>query len=139
MDEQLLKQAHASLCITWGTDAPFEIGKVRAEKIGYAQIPCVVVSVTCRDADLSALVPIVRQRVYTELASLGWTPDDIEFRPMTQRNRRRKFTDGNERSETYGRNKFGNEYRFSFEMGRDLARATFQGFGSFKSIPTKEA
>jgi len=136
--EALLKTVHNSLAVRFGTTAPYHIGWVEAEKIGFAGIRAVVCNVFCRDEDLSALVPIVRQRVYTELASRGWGPDDIEFRPTTQRGRRRKFTDTNESSESHGREKFGMEYRFSFEMKRELGAATFQGGGSFKKLPTKE-
>ncbi len=132
--EQLLKAAHNSLGIIWGTTGPYAIGPVSAERIGYAQDPCVVVTVTCRDEDLSSLVPITRQRVYRELAERGWTPDDIAFTPTTQRGRRRRFVDGNEASETLGKNKMGVEYRFSFGMERGLARETFVGFGSFRTL-----
>jgi hypothetical protein len=64
MDEQLLKAAHASLCIRWGTTDPYAIARVSAERVGYAQDPCVVVTVTCRDEDLSSLVPVTRQHVW---------------------------------------------------------------------------
>jgi hypothetical protein len=133
----ILKQAHSSLCIRFGTDAPFAIGPIRGEKVGYAQDPCVALDVTCRDEDLSALVPIVRQRVYGELAERGWGPDDVQFTPMTLRWRRRKFRDENESSSSYGRDKFGIAYRFTFRMESELARATFTGFGSFRPLPDR--
>jgi hypothetical protein len=137
-NEALLRQAHSSLCIRWGTTAPYAIGRVSAEKVGYAQIPSVVVSVTCRDADVSALVPIVRQRVFAELVERGWTDDVIAFSPSVQRGRRRKFRDENESSETCGRDKFGNEHRFRFDIAdRAFAAATFQGFGSFARLPER--
>lgn len=135
MSEDLLRAASRSLAIRWGTDAPYSIGHVSAEKVGYAQIPSVVVSVICRDEDVPALVPIVRQRVFAELAERGWPDEQIEFRPNVQRGRRRKFTDENESSESHGRAKFGVEQRFRFEMRRELAQATFQGFGSFARLP----
>ena len=134
MDDSLLKAVHESLCIRFGTTAPYAIGQVTAEKVGYAQIPSVVVTVTCRDEDVGALVPIVRQRVYGELAERGWTADDVEFRPSMMRGRRRKFRDENESSRSHGRDKFGVEYRFRFDMGRALASATFVGFGSFRPL-----
>ena len=133
----LLKQAHASLCIRWGTTAPFHIGTVSAEKVGFAQLPSVVVTVVCRDEDISSLVPVVRQRVYGELAERGWTPDDIGFTPSTQQGRRRKFVDQNEESESTGRGKFGTEYRFWFDMVRDLAKATLVRGGSFAVLPER--
>jgi hypothetical protein len=134
---ELLRSMHASLCIRFGTTAPYKIGKVRGEKVGYAQIPSLVLDVYCRDEDLGALVPIVRQYVYGELAERGWSADDLGFVPGTMRGRRRKFRDENESSESYGRDKFGIEYQFRFDMNRELAAATFVGFGSFKSIPEK--
>lgn len=133
----LLKLAHGSLCIRFGTTAPFSIGRVSAERVGYAQDPCLTLNVVVRDEDLPALVPIVRQRVYGELAERGWTADDIAFTPSTMRGRRRKFRDENESSESFGRDKFGTEYAFRFHMERELAAATFVGFGSFRSLPTK--
>lgn len=135
MNIDLLKTMHSSLCITFATDAPYSIGGISGERVGYAQDPCVVLTVVCRDEDLSALVPVVRQRLYGELAERGWTPDNVAFTPSTQRNRRRKFRDGNERSASFGRDKFGMEYRFTFLMDSHLASATFAGFGSFRSIP----
>lgn len=138
MDESLLKAMHSSLTISWGTHAPFAIGRISGEKVGYAQLPSVVLSVFCREEDMSHLVPIVRQRVYGELAERGWSPDDIGFQPGVQRNRRRKFRDENEASDSYGRDKFGIEFRFRFDMGRELAAATFAGGGSFKPIPNAQ-
>src|SRR5262245_5919496 len=132
---ELLRAMHSSLCIRFGTTAPYAIGAIRAERVGYAQDPCVVLDVYCPDDSLSALVPIVRQRVYGELASRGWNPESVEFTPSTMRDRRRKSRDENESSESYGREKFGNHYVFRFRMARELAAATFVGFGSFRSIP----
>jgi hypothetical protein len=138
LNESLLRQAHSSLCIRWGTTAPYAIGRVSAEKVGYAQIPSVVVTITCRDEDVSALVPIVRQRVFAELAERGWANEVIGFGPSVQRGRRRKFRDENESSETHGRDKFGNEQRFRFDIAdRAFAAATFQGFGSFAQLPER--
>jgi hypothetical protein len=135
-NEELLKAMHSSLTIRWGTSAPFHIGPISGEKVGFAQDPSVVLTVICREEDLSALVPIVRQRVYGELAERGWTPDDIGFTPGTQRNRRRKFIDQNESSDSYGKAKFGMEYRFRFDIvTARMKAATFSGGGSFKPIP----
>src|SRR3954468_3874833 len=133
----LLKDLHASLCIRFGSTAPYRIGRVSAERVGFAQDPCLTLNVMVRDEDLSSVVPIVRQAVYRELAERGWTPDDIAFTPSTMRGRRRKFIDGNESSQSYGRHKFGTEYAFRFHMERELAATTFVGFGSFRSLPTR--
>lgn len=137
VNEALLRTAHSSLCIRWGTNAPFAIGHVSAEKIGFASDPCVVVTVDCRDEDVSSLVPVVRQRVFAELAERGWENQVIEFVPSVQRNRRRRFVDQNEESESYGRNKFGHEHRFSYRMvDPEFAKATFTR-GSYAQLPER--
>lgn len=139
MNDDLLKSIHSSLCIRFGTSAPFLIDGIRAERVGYARIPGAIADVICREEDIPALVPIVRQRIYGELAERGWTPDDIQFQPTVQRGRRRKFVDGNESSESFGANKFGVEHRFLFEMERELAQATFPvGAGSFARLPSRQ-
>jgi len=131
---ELLRGLHTSLCVRFGTDVPFAIGRARAVKVGYAQDPCVVVDVFCRDEDMSALVPIVRQRVFGELAERGWHAGEVEFTPHTMRGRRRRFVDENESSPTVGRSKMGQEYEFRFLMSRALASATFAGGGSFAKL-----
>lgn len=137
--EELLRDIHKSLVIRFGTTAPFAIGAVRAEKRGFASIPMVVVDVDCRDEDVSALVPIVRQRVFGELAERGWNDHHIAFKPMVQRNRRRRFTDQNESSESFGKNKFGNQHLFSFEiLTPTLKQATFAAGGSFARLPDRK-
>jgi hypothetical protein len=135
---ELLKQIHSSLCIRFGTQAPYEIGKIRAERVGFASIPTVTFDVSCRQEDVSSLVPILRQRMYGELAERGWTPDDVEFSPTVGGSYRgRMFVDQNEESESFGRKKKGVRLEFRWEMKKDLAAATFVGFGSFKSLPDK--
>lgn len=140
-ERELLVGLHASLAVRFGTSAPFTIGAIRGVKVGFAQDPCVVCDVVCRDGDLSSLVPIVRQHVYRELSGRGWdVREDAElvaFTPSTQRGRRRRFVDANESSETFGRNRMGMSYEFRFLMSHALAAATFVGFGSFKTIPNR--
>ena len=41
-------------------------------------------------------------------------------------------------SDSYGRRKRGREWTFHFEMSRELAKATFVGFGSFKQLPERQ-
>ena len=38
--EQLLRSMHRSLAVRWGTTAPFTIGRVRCEQVGFARIAC---------------------------------------------------------------------------------------------------
>ena len=140
-DQDLLISAHTSLCIRWGTIAPYCVGGIRGERVGYAQDPHVVVSVSCHSRYIPALVPIVRQRVYGELAERGWDPLKIEFTPNVMTMRKRKFRDGNESSPTYGKNKIAESHEFRFLMLPELARATFHGpgmSGYMRSIPNRE-
>jgi hypothetical protein len=138
--EGLLRAAHRSLCIRFGTSAPYELGRVRAQKIGYAQIPRVVMDVVCRERDVDALIPIVRQRVYGELAERGWDDSVLAFRPSVgmDSRRRAKFTDGNESSESFGRSKMGCRMTVGFDIvDAEFRHATFRGFGSFASLPSR--
>src|SRR4051812_27172016 len=108
--DQLVRAAASSLAISWHTGAPFAIGKIRAERVGFASLPGVVLNVYCREADLPGVIPVVRQRVYGELAERGWRPEDISVVPMVSTGRTRKYRDENERSDSHGRNKMGVEY-----------------------------
>lgn len=138
VDHDLLKALHSSLCVRFGTTAPYSLGRTLAERVGFACDPCVAISVHCRPEDVPALVPIVRQHVYGELAERGWSPEDIEFTPMVQQRRTRIFVDENESSQSLGKRKRGAEHRFTFRMHRQLAAETFVGGGTFKTLPEKE-
>ena len=142
-NEELLRELHNSLAVRFGTTAPYAIGPTSAEKVGFAQIPSTATRVNCREEDVSALVPIVRQRVYAELAERGWSHEHLEFRPSVREERRGRhvfFIDENESSEAYGTRKRGREYTFHFDMRQELAKATFdpsKGFGSFRRLPER--
>lgn len=139
VNEELLRELHSSLCITFGTNAPFAIGRVTGERVGYASDPAVAIQVKVRDEDLSTLVPIVRQRVFAELAERGWENELIEFTPSVRRGRLLYFVDENEASRSKGKRKRGHDYTFHFWMKPELAKATFAGAGSFARIPNREA
>jgi hypothetical protein len=137
IDERLLKQVHSSLLVTFGTNAPYALGKVSAAKIGFASTPVVTVSVWCQQHVVGALVPVVRQRVYRELAERGWTPDDIDFCPSLGGSYRwRLFTDENPASPSCGKRKRGCALELHFEMGHELAEVAFPRWaGSFQALP----
>lgn len=142
--EDLLKSAHASLAVRWGTSAPFAIGKVRPQRIGFASIPCVTVTVNCRRESIPAMVPILRQCIYGELAERGWTPDDVEFTPSVEcSGRERLFVDENDSSPSCGRRKRGIVAEFRWEMKPELARQTFDprvrpgGNGYYATLPER--
>ncbi len=115
-DQALLVQAHTSLAIHWGTTAPFKIGKIYCRRIGFANDPMIEVEVNVKDCDVPALVPILRQRIYGELAERGWAPEAIDFKPSVQTGRRRKFVDENEYSESFGKNKIAETHLYHWLM-----------------------
>ena len=116
--EQLLRDAAASLCSDWLTDAPFQMSELRIEKVGFAEIPVVFVMAACPPKAVPAMVPVVRQFVFRELESAGIENGIVEFTPSVQEQRRLRFVDCNEHSPTKGRNKVGRLYRFAFEIKR---------------------
>jgi len=68
--EQLLRETAASLCCDMLTDAPFQMGELQIEKVGFAEIPVALVMVACPPKAISAIAPLVRQFVYRKLD--GW-------------------------------------------------------------------
>lgn len=135
---QLLRDASASLCMDWCTTAPFQIGDLQVERIGFASIPMVYVMVHCHPQAMSSLVPVVRQVVFRELAAAGLENEILEFVPGVQEQGRgqRRFVDCNERSPTKGKNKMGRQYRFSFEIKRPFL-GFFEWNGHYGRIPEK--
>ena len=115
--EQVLRDVFASLCLDWLTKVPFQMGELRIEKVGFAEIPVVFVMVSCPQRAIKALVPVVKQFIYRELESAGIENEILEFVPTVQEQRRRhRFVDCNEHSPTKGKNKMGRSYRFAFEI-----------------------
>jgi len=122
--EQLLRESAASLCSDWLTDMPFQMGELRIEKVGFAEIPIVFVMVSCPSKAVKAMVPVVRQFVFRELEAAGIENEIVEFSPTVQdQGRRQRFVDCNEHSPTKGRNKVGRQYRFAFGI-----KPPFMGF-----------
>lgn len=115
--EQLVRDLSASLACDWHTTLPFQMGELRIEKVGFAEIPVVFVMVTCPEKAVSAMVPVVRQFVYRELAAAGIENEVVGYIPTVQdQGKRRRFVDCNEHSPTKGKNKVGRLYRFAFEI-----------------------
>lgn len=118
-NERLLRDVAASTTIRFGTTAPFQLGEVQFEKVGFAESPVAQVMVYCYQRCISALVPIVRQHVFHELETAGMSSDILEFVPRVQINKRRRFVDCNESSPIKGKNKVGNCCRFTFDIKPD--------------------
>jgi len=117
MSEELttaeLREMASSDYFTFGTSAPYAMGDVVIEKVGFGSIPMV----NCREQDIRALVPVVRQKVFRFLAAAGVPDTVLQFSPRVGEIRRReRFVDENPSSPSRGKNKFGACSRFSFEI-----------------------
>lgn len=121
--EQLVRNAAASLGSDWLTDMPFQMGELRIEKVGFAEIPVAFVTVACPAKAITAMVPVVWQFVFRELEAADIENEIVEFTPNVEAQGRRKFVDCNEHSPTKGKNKVGRLYRFAFEI-----KPPFMGF-----------
>jgi hypothetical protein len=130
----LARELAKSQAVSFGTTAPFQLGDVRIEKVGFADIPILGVIAMCRPQDISALVPIVRQYVYRELETSGMTSDILEFTPRVAVEKKRYFIDCNGSSPTKGQRKLGSACRFSFEIRKEHVGA-FDWDGRYGSIP----
>jgi hypothetical protein len=134
--EPLLRGVAKSFYLSYGTNAPFQLGPVRFERIGFADIPVALVHVFCRRDAVAALVPIVRQHVYHELETAGLSSDILEFVPGAQVNETRMFVDCNESSPTKGKTKRGQSCRFTFDIKPECVKMlTWKG--RIGSIPTR--
>ena len=131
--EQLMRDTAASLCCDMLTDAPYQMGDLRIEKVGFAEIPVVFVTVACPREAISAIVPVARQFIFRELAAAGIENEIVEFTPTVSTERRVRFTDCNEHSPTKGKNKMGCFCRFAFEIKRPFV-GYFQWGGFCKRV-----
>ena len=84
--EQLMRDTAASLCCDMLTDAPYQMGDLRIEKVGFAEIPVVFVTVACPREAISAIVPVARQFIFRELAAAGIENEIVELRPRLAQN-----------------------------------------------------
>jgi hypothetical protein len=132
-NEQFLRDAAASLALDWLTIVPYQMSQLQVEKIGFADVPLVFVTVACPPNAISAMVPVVRQFIFRELAGAGIENEIVEFTPTVQEQKRLRFVDCNEHSPTKGKNKMGRLYRFAFEIKRPFV-GYFQWGGSCNRV-----
>lgn len=122
--ERMMRRLAVTDTVRFGTSAPFHLGAFFVKRIGFANIPVVGMVVACRPQDASAVVPIVRSFVYTELEGAGISNEAVEFVPtrgQTERGGRQTlFVDTNESSPTKGKNKRGQLYEFRFEIKKEF-------------------
>lgn len=132
--QETARAMHRSLCITFGTTAPYRFGAIRLRKIGFASIPRLCVPVQVRRVDLDAIIPLARQRAFAFLAEKGISDEHLGFQAHwnSESYRERLFVDENETSASYGKRKRGIEGEVHFDLSRMLAgavdwRASYDG------------
>jgi hypothetical protein len=73
---------------------------------------------TCKERDVSSLIPVCRQMAFAYLAERGVSNEHLAFRPTVQSHYRgRKFTD------QHGKSRMGVYHEVHFELSKMLAGA----------------
>jgi len=115
-NERLLRDVAADNAIRFGTTAPCNPSHFTIRRVGFASIPVVELEVDCRQQDLRALTPVVRQLVFHKLRAHDVSPDIINFTPTVAVERSCLFVDVNPDSPTKGNRKRGNHCKWHFEI-----------------------
>jgi len=137
--ETLARGMHSSLCIRFGTGAPYAIGKIGFQRIGYANTPMLVVPVDVPERAIDELVPIARQAAFAYLAERGVPDGALGFSCTVAMKRKRRFVDANESSENCGKNKMGRLCEYHFECTPMLTSAVSWGASGLSSYGTLKA
>lgn len=88
---ETLTDLHRSPHITWGTTAPYAwSGDARFRRVGFADIPYVVVEVYAKREDLGGLIPMARQKAMGLADVQGFS---LAFRPDVYTGRTAMFQD----------------------------------------------
>ena len=56
-EEPEARALHSSLAVTMGTSASYDIGPIRIERVGFANIPRLQMTVHCKSRDVPAVIP----------------------------------------------------------------------------------
>jgi hypothetical protein len=118
MSQVINRQLHDSLAVTAHVGADYELGTPYFEQAGFARIPRLSMTVTCKERDYSAIQGMILHRAaVSHIGALGWSSDHLAFYPSMGRGKTRMFTaaDGSRRR--------GVEHRVSFELSPALAAA----------------
>lgn len=118
---EVIRDMAKSFFVNLGTNAPFAMGSVSFNKIGFAAIKVAQIWVYCRPDTLRAITPVVRQFVFRELESMGLSSEILETVPSVMTGKTTMFVDINESSPTKGKRKRGAAHRFSFEIKPEYA------------------
>lgn len=128
--DDVLREASASSCITFGTTAAYVAENPYVKRIGFANIPVVGVLIIS-NVDTRDMTPIARQIVFRKLRECNIPIGSLKLTPTVAcSSRKRKFTDANTSSPTHGKKKVGREMDFHFEIEVDYLHY-FQGENTY--------
>ena len=129
--EPLARLAHRALAVTWGTDASYVLGPIALERVGFAHLPMLTMTVQCKAQDIGSTIPICRQAAFAYLAERGVSDEHLAFRPgVGKGSRRHRFTD------QFGVSKMGEIHEVHFDLSATLAAGidwTWNGKGTLKA------
>ncbi len=121
-----LRDCSASSAITFGTDAPFQLGAVGFTEIGFADIPAVGFVGHCKRADVPAVLAVARQHILRAVDAAGLPSAAVALCVhWGTETRERVFTDANPSSASHGKRKRGAVVRFHLEL-REAHRREFR-------------
>lgn len=98
----------------WGTSAPYAVGRVGPDRVGYADIPTLSVDLFGRAADVGVLTPIARQLAMLAAEVNGLTLNMAP--PGLKRGREKMMDDQNPSSSSFGKRKRLMELVFRFDI-----------------------
>jgi hypothetical protein len=114
---EIIREISASTAIRFGTTEPYAMGRsVKMRSIGFADLRMAELTVTAPAGSLSALTPMMRQRLYSTLEANGIPNEAVAFTPSVATGRTVMFVDGNPASKSHGKNKRGVAYTYHFEF-----------------------
>lgn len=117
-DERVQRDLTDHLAVTFGCSAPRQMGGFRFEKVGFAGIPRLTVTVMCKREDAISLAATIRQAAFGHLGELGWSSDHAGRTANIAHGRTRMFID-----DLSGSRKRGEECIFSFDLDAEITQA----------------
>lgn len=123
--DNLIRDTASSLCIRFGTSAPYAFGRTDLLSKGFGGgVQFVAVAVDCPERDISSIIPIARQVAASYLGEHGFGLDAVMICPMVMSRtwyyggrREGLFTNENESAECgIGKRKRGARLWIAFEL-----------------------
>lgn len=130
-EEPVARALHRSPAVTFGTGASHHVGPIGLRRVGFASLPRLQMTVTCKAPDLPGVMPVCRQAAFSWLAERGVADEHLAFRPfVAQGSRRQAFTD------QHGERRMGEAHEVSFDISEALAAGVewdWRGHGTLKA------